>query len=258
MTVAGQTVASAPLPSNRNRAHPRLARAGRIAIVAGVALVFAVAGRVAYALFTEQHGVGGNTLGAARIFTGTRTTPAFDVIDASSGAEVNKSNPLAFAGDGLTTGTKAWSASFDTARYFDVDLNAPLPAGLATSSVTFDIAIASGAAGQTTCLYFEVRRQSTGAVLGTFGSSGSPSGCVTGTTPQTVSTSITSAVSSTDLADDLRVRVYMKNSGGGTAAIDRAVVSGSSPYASFTLYPVSTTDAADGTPVISRWALAGP
>ena len=87
---------------------------------------------------------------------------------------------------------------------------------------------------------------------------GSPVGCVTGTTLQTISASIASAVSTTDLADDLRVRVYMKNSGGGTASIDRAVVSGSSAYAAFTLYPVSTTDASDGTPVLSRWGLAGP
>jgi hypothetical protein len=249
---------SGPRVSDGHGAPRRLGRAGRIAIVAVVAVSFAVAGRAAYALFLDQNGVGSNALTAGRIFPGTWTTPAFGVTDASSGSEVDASSPFAYAGDGLASTTKAWATTFDTGRYFDVDLNAPLPAGLGTTGVTFELDVASGAAGQTTCTYFEVRRQSTGAVLGTFGSSGSPVGCVTGTTPATVSASITSAVSTTDLADDLRVRVYMKNSGGGPAAIDRAVVPGSSPYAAFILYPVSTTDAADGTPVLLHWALAGP
>ena len=39
-----------------------------------------------------------------------------------------------------------------------------------------------GAGSGNACFYFEVRRASTGAVLGTYGSSGSPVACSTGAT----------------------------------------------------------------------------
>ena len=214
--------------------------------------------RLSAALFTETQPVGANTLQAVRIFPGTRTTPAFSVTDASSGTGVDASAPLAFAADGLTVTTKAWDTTFATGRYLDVDLNAPLPAGLAASGATFAIDMATGDAGQTACLYLDVRRISTGSVLGTFGSPASPIGCVTGTSVQEVSTSISAVVATTDVLNDLRVRVYVRSSGADAVSIDRAVVSGSTPYVAFTLYPVSFTDAADGAPAVTPWNLAGP
>jgi hypothetical protein len=248
----------APLDSNPQRSPLRLGRVARFGIVVGLAIASAMGGRIAYALFIDPSPAGGNTFSTARIFAGSWTTPAFDVGDASSGTEVDASSPLAFAGDGGTWATKAWSTSFSSSRYLDFDLNGPLPGGLAVSGATFDLNFASSAAGVTSCIYLEVRIQSTNTVVETFGSAGSPAGCVTGTSLQTVSTSIASAVASTDTADDLRVRVYADSSGGAASTIDLAVVTAASPYAAFTLYPVSWTDAADGTPIATRWALAGP
>lgn len=248
----------APQDSDPRRFPLRLVRVARFGVVVGLAIAFAMGGRIAYALFIDPSPAGGNTFSTTRIFAGSWTTPAFDVGDASSGTEVDASSPLAFAGDGRTSATKAWSTSFSSSRYLDFDLNGPLPGGLAVSGTTFDLSFASTAAGVTSCVYLEVRTQSTNAVVGTFGSPGSPVGCVTGTSLQTVSTSIASAVGSTDTADDLRVRVYGNSSGGVASTIDLAVVSASSAYAPFTLYPVSWTNAADGTPVATRWALAGP
>jgi hypothetical protein len=214
--------------------------------------------RLSAALFTEARPVGANTIRAAGVFPGTRTTPAFRVTDASSGTGIDASAPLAYAADGLAVTTKAWTTSFETDRYVDVDLNAPLPAGLTAAGVAFTINLAAGAEGQTACLYVDVRRISTGSVLGTFGSPGSPIGCVTGTSVEEVSTSIASVVATTDVLNDLRARVYVQSSGADAVSIDRAVVSGSTPYVAFTLYPVSFTDAADGAPAVTPWNLAGP
>ena len=125
------------------------------------------------------------------------------------------------------------------------------------SGATFSLTFA-GARGGTSCVYVDVRTRSTDSSLGTFGSAGSPLGCVTGATLATISTSISSAVTSTDTANDLRIRVYMDSSAANRTLIDLAVVSGSSPYAAFTLYPIGWTDAADGTPAATLWGLAVP
>lgn len=259
MTAVRGAIGPFALPGSNRRPSPlRLGRVGRVAIVVAVAAAFGFGGRIAYALFFDPSVAGANTFSTGRIFASSWTTPAFDVGDASSGTEVDASSPLAFGGDGRTSATKAWSTSFSSSRYLDFDLNGPLPGGLAVSGATFDLTFASTATGVTSCIYLDVRIRSSNTVVGTFGSAGSPVGCVTGTSLQTVSTSIASAVGSTDAADDLRIRVYADSSSGVASTIDLAVVSASSPYTAFTLYPVSWTDAADGTPLATRWGLAEP
>ncbi|HMC69250.1 MAG TPA: hypothetical protein VKJ07_08865, partial [Mycobacteriales bacterium] len=120
---------------------------------------------------------------------------------------------------------------------------------------TFNFTMAAGAAGDTACYWFEVRRASTGAVVGTHGSSASPVACVTGTTLQTSSTSI-SEVGTTDLANDNRIRIYARESGARAITVDQATVTGSTPSTSFTLYSSSYTDVATGTAVTFPWSLA--
>jgi hypothetical protein len=122
--------------------------------------------------------------------------------------------------------------------------------------MSLSLTFASGGSGQTTCFYFEVRTGSSGSVLATHGSSASPLGCVTGTGLTTISTSIAS-ITSADQANDLRIRVFGRNSGGGTMTIDRATADGTGPYTTFSLYPVRFTDAADSTPETTTWALSG-
>jgi hypothetical protein len=227
-----------------------------VAAIAVSATVAVAATAVSLALFSAQQ-EGEAVFGAKALFPGERVTPAFQVGDSSSGSEVNRSNSFAFASDGLTTTTSAWSTAFAAGRYLELDLNDSLASGVAVSAATFDLRFASSGAGQA-CYYFEVRRISTGAVLGTYGSSGTPVGCVTGTTQTAFSTSIVAALTTTSIANDLRVRVLGKEAGSGAMVIDLATVAGSTALQSFTLDPVVFRDAADTTPEIIPWGLDLP
>jgi hypothetical protein len=240
----------------------RLARHGRLLAVAisiGILTISAGVGlQASLTLFTASGG-GTGVLGTKGIFPGERVAPAFVVGDASGGgAAVDRSSQLGFSADGLTFTSSAWSTAFSSSRYLDFDLNASLPGGLAVSSASLEFRFASTAGGATACFYFEVRRISTGALLGTLGSSGAPAACVTGTTLTLSTTSIVSAVASTDLLNDLRIRVLGKDSGSNGMVLDRATVSGATAYGTFTLYPVRYSDAADTTASTAPWELAGP
>lgn len=229
-----------------------------IMLVAAFALLLAVAVGtvgVSLAVFTAQVEEVA-VFGSKTLFPGERVTPAFRVGDASSGTEVDRSNAFAFASDGRTATTAAWSTSFAAGRYLEFDLNSSLAPGVTVTSPTFDFMFASSGAGQA-CYYFEVRRVSSGAVLGTYGSSGSPVGCVTGTTLTPFSTSIAS-LTTTSIANDLRIRVFGKESASAAMVVDRATVGGSTAYQTFTLYPVMFVDAADTTPEFIPWGLAVP
>jgi hypothetical protein len=116
--------------------------------------------------------------------------------------------------------------------------------------------MASSGSGQA-CFFLEVWRISTTAAIATYGSAGSPAGCVTGTTPTPFSTPLP-AVSSTTIANDLRIRVYGSESGNASMVIDLASMSGSTAYQAFSLYPVMFRDAADASPEIVPWGLAVP
>jgi hypothetical protein len=180
----------------------------------------------------------------------TATSSAWDLRDSSFGFELNNSAPTAFSGDLLTLATGAWSTAFG-AKYVDFNTNDALPAGFAVSGATANISFAAPAAGNTSCIYFEVRRASTGAVLATHGSSSSPLACVTGTTQQTTSTAIPE-VTTSDVADDLRIRVYGRDSVSGLTRVDLATVTGTAASTAFTLYAKSTTDAT-GAPTTTTW-----
>jgi hypothetical protein len=226
-----------------------------IAVITGLASVAVATIGLSFALFTAQSEPQG-VFGTKALFPGERVTPAFQIGDSSSGVEIDRSSSFAFAADSLTTTTSAWSTAFAAGRYLEFDLNDSLASGVAVSAATFEFTFASSGAGQA-CYYFEVRRISTGAVLGTSGSSGSPVGCVTGTTLTSFSTSI-SAVASTSIANDLRLRVFGKESASAAMVIDLATVAGSTAYQAFTLYPVMFRDAADTTPELIPWGLDLP
>jgi hypothetical protein len=208
------------------------------------------------ALYSNQQPVAAN-LSAAHIFRGDRDTQAFAISDTSSGSATDGSYSIAFASDSRHFTTVAWPGAFDSARYIEIDLNSPLPAGLAASSVQLSLRFSGDSGGASTCVYVELRHISTGGLLSSHGSSGSPLGCANGTTYTTLSPSL-GAVTTSDLANDLRVRVYGRDSGAsGPIRLDEVVVSGSTPYASFTLYPILTRDVHDGQTDVTRWALAG-
>lgn len=189
--------------------------------------------------------------------TYTMTTSAWDLKDASSGSEQNKSAQPAFQ-DAITFATGLWPAAFNTSNYVDFNPNAPLQAGSSVTGANFNFRYAAAAAGETACYWFDVRSASTGAVLpgGTHGSSASPVDCTTGTTQKSVSTPI-SELNTTDLANDARIQVYGRESASKAMTIDVATISGSVGSMAFTLYTDSFTDAADGSPTTYQWSLTG-
>jgi hypothetical protein len=204
--------------------------------------------------FNEQPAAANISVG--RIFRGTRDTPAFSVTDVSSGSSVDRSSSDAFASDDRYFSTVAWPAAFDSGRYIELDLNAPLPAGLTFSNGQLALRFAGDSGGTTACVYVEIRYASSGALISSHGSSGSPLGCASGTTYTTVTPSL-SGLTSPDIANDLRVRIYGRDSATGPIRLDQVVVSGDTPYASFTLYPILTRDVHDGQTDLIRWGLAG-
>jgi predicted ribosomally synthesized peptide with SipW-like signal peptide len=209
------------------------------------------------AMFTDQQTDVG-AIAAGHIFPGVRTSSAFDVRDASGGGpEADRSSPFAFPSDGRTVTTGAWDTAFASGRYLQFDLNAPLAAVVAASSVDLQLRFSSASPSGTTCAYVEVRRISDDGLLATYGSGGSPLACVTGTGLTSFSLSLP-IITSTDSANDLRVRVYGDDSAAAGSVVDEATVTGSTPYQSFTLYPVRYTDAATGTPITVPWELQGP
>lgn len=227
-------------------------------LVAGIAVLVSIAAAtvgLSLAIFTAQQD-GESVIGTKALFPGERVTPAFQVGDASSGTEVDRSSSFAFSGDSLTATTSAWSSAFASDRYLEFDFNDSLASGVAVSSSTFDLSLASSGAGEA-CYYFEVRRISTGAVLGTHGSSGSPVGCVTGTTPGSFSTAMPS-LATTSIANDLRIRVFGRESGSSPMVIDLANVAGTTLHQAFTLYPVMFRDAADTSVESIPWGLDLP
>jgi hypothetical protein len=244
-----------------HRPPPGLLRNGLVAVALALAIVNAtlalvvVGPRWSAAMLDAAAPVDAQ-LSAARIFRDERVTPAFSVNDASSGTAVDRSSATAFGNDGLYFLTRAWPVAFDAARYLDLDLSSPLPAGLATQNVSLALRFSSDAGTGSVCIYVEIRRASTDALLSSHGSSGSPLACTSGTAVTTLNVSL-AAVIDTDTANDLRVRLYADDSAAGSIRVDEATVSGDASYASFTLYPILTREQFNGQQELLRWGLAG-
>jgi hypothetical protein len=209
-------------------------------------------GGVTYAAFSAATANPDSAFTAKRIYPAERGTSAWKLNDRSTGTAADRSDEISFADDGRTVNTGNWAAAFSASRYVELDLYGSLPAGLSVSNASFSLRFRT--TGGTGCFYFEVRRASTGVVLATHGSSGTPLACH-GTTLQTTATPIPS-VSSTDIANDLRIRVFGNRSGGGIWVVDEVVATGSTPYAGFTLYEKLAVDATTGTPFSAAWELA--
>lgn len=186
----------------------------------------------------------------------TITTSAWDGRDASAGAGgINQSEPSAYAGDGRVAASGNFATTFSATRYLQYAFNGPLAPNNVTSSVAFNLNFAGTVGGDTTCVYFDVRRASTGTPIGTYGSSATPIGCATGTTFKSISTPLPEVTSST-VANDLQVRVYATSSGARPLNVDLATVSGASSGLSFILYRKSSIDAATGTAAAAApWSL---
>jgi hypothetical protein len=241
-----------PSPSLDGRAPLR----ARLAAFGGAAAGALVVASLALASFGSSPTGGPMTVSTKRIFPGPRVASAWDLRDASSGSETNKSDPLSYA-DAIVQSTSTAIAS-GTNRYLEYTFSSTRPGGISVSTMKFNFRLASagGVLSGNACFYFDVR--SGGSVLATHGSYASPVGCSTGTTQTTFSTSI-SEVASADQVNGLVVRVYPWET--GTTAkqvnVDMATVTGATPYvASFTAYETQAVDDTSGTPSNLAWALA--
>jgi hypothetical protein len=190
---------------------------------------------------------------AQRIFTAERSMSTWDLRDASTGVETDQTDPFGDP-DGRASTSAEWPDSFAADRYLELEFAGPLPASLSTSGVVFEYGFRSD--GGNACYYLEVQRRSTGTVLGTHGSASEPVACSTDTVGWTrVSTPIPE-VGATDVANDMRIRIYGMSSLGSSTETDRGTVSGSTPYAAFTLHRRLLVDQADGTPSAQPWPLS--
>jgi hypothetical protein len=220
--------------------------------------VVAAAGGITYAAFSASTTNPSSSFESMAVFPRDRGTSAWDIRDNTSGSEVNQSGPVAFTGDGRTDTTKTWSNlnAYNTANYLEFDFNDPLPAGRAVSGVELKFRYAA-ASGRTACFYADVRKASDGTVLATYGGTGADLGCVTGTT-QTTHTVSLPIVTTTDIANDLLLRVYVRQSGSTAAAItiDRVAVVGSYTYSNFVLYRTRDDDRANASTTITPWGPA--
>jgi hypothetical protein len=231
-------------------------RALRLALVVCLAVgVLGSVGGGVYAAFYSTTSNSGSSFNAKRIFPGLRTMSSWQISDQADTSASNESDTF-LAVDAVEYRTLQ-NVATGSNDYVDVDFYASRPAGLSVSSPQATIAIASqgGAGSGNACYWFEVRRASTNALLATHGSYASAVSCSVGTTQAAVSTAIAS-VTSTDIVNDLRLRIYpWETSGAKRADIDQVIVTGSTPYTTFEAYEkqvVDVTGAATTTP----WGLA--
>ena len=235
-------------------------RRGLVALLV-VGLVGGSVGAI-HAAFSASTSNEASSFSSKRLFPRERSTSAWSLSDASTGTATAASAPLAYpesstGTSAVTTGT--WANTWSAARYLEFQYNAPLHGGASVSGVSFNLTFAdsdatAGTANQW-CYYLDVRKASDGSVLATYGSSGAPLGCEAAAAFKTVSTPLP-IISTSDAANDLRIRVYGQHSAGARAArIDRATVTGSS-YAGFTLYPELHVDASTGTASTTHWGPA--
>jgi hypothetical protein len=232
----------------------------RLALAAVAAAVLLACGAgAAIAAFSATTTNPGNTFTAAASFAATAVSTGYNLVDESNtGQPVTTTWPYAFDDTSLFT-TTAWATAYNASRYVDFDLSGPLPAGgRVVSSASFRMKFASigGAGSGNACFYFEVRRASTNAVLGTYGSTATPVACSAGATQGVSTTDISAQVTNTTIANDLRIRVFGVETGAKAWSIDSGTVTGSTTLGSFTLYPNTVVDSADSTPASDVWGLA--
>ena len=124
------------------------------------------------------------------------------------------------------------------------------------TSASQSFRFASATSGATACYWLEIRSESSGALIETHGAPVSALDCVTGTAPATFTTNLGS-IPTTTAANDLRVRIYGRDSAASGMVVDALTLSGDYGLASFTLYPSELRDYADTTLGVTRWGPAG-
>ena len=189
----------------------------------------------------------------------TLVTSAWDLDDASAGgAEVNASDPVAFASDGRTVTTTAPSTAFATTRYLLFDQATALPSNATPSSASFDFRFAAAAAQHDVLLLrgppgLDRRGDRHARQRDNPRAAASPA-----RPPRRASRHALGEVNSTAIANDLRVRVYMRATPSGAPAVDLATVCGQRRRrAPFTLYDDAFTDTLNAGSTDRSWPFVG-
>jgi hypothetical protein len=194
-----------------------------------------------------------SSFNADRIFPRTRYISAWDVRDASGGAgETNSSDTVSYVDARLFVGG-TFGTTANTGKYFEFNMNSPLPPGSGVSSSSFTFAFASNKVSGNPCYYLEVRRTSDNALLATYGSSGSPIACAAGQTVTTTTTSLPILTTTTD-ANDLRIRAITWDPSNKSVDVDAGYGSVTTSLGvTYPLYETSFVDNATGTPATTTW-----
>jgi hypothetical protein len=228
-------------------------RLASVAVATFTAVAVGSVSGVTLATFTDSAANSGTSVQTKKVFPGVRTLAAYSIRDYSNGgAERDNSNEF-LAADGIVDVTGTWPTAFSAIRYLSFQTSSHLAGGLATSGVDFNVrgATASG----TLCFYVETRLVSTGAVLASHGTAAAPLACTSSATLADLTVPLPE-VTSTDVANDLEMRIYAQSTTGDTATVDVATVTGSTPYGTFTLPPAQYVDAAGAVAVTAPWSLA--
>lgn len=228
----------------------------RVAAVVAVLAALAVPGAVGqtWSAFTGQTANPGSSLAAQRVFSGTRTTSAWNVRDYASGTLVDRSDPISFVGDSRASTSNPLPTAFSTAKYVEMRMESSLPNGLAVSGATLRVDLARAGTAGTLSFFVEVRRVSTGTVIATHGSAAAPVGTVSTSTQTPFSVSLPE-VDTSNLAADLAIRIYAWDTAAGQITLNRLQVDGSTPHGTFTLLQWSLVEAFGTTPTTYPWAL---
>jgi hypothetical protein len=206
----------------------------------------------AAAAFVDANGAGA-TVSSKRVFPTSQASSAWELQDSSSGTASSRSDSWATV-DARRFTTATLTTAFSATRYVELTLHSPLPTEVPISAVTLNVTMAASGGG-TGCIYAEIRRASTNALLGTHGSSTTPLACSSSTT-QTTTISPLAYITSSTVADDLKVKVFLRSSSSQRIAFDRVTVTGDVYSTAFTLLETSVTNRSSGTATTTPWALA--
>jgi len=226
----------------------------RVVGAAVLAATGAIGAPIAFAYFSATK-TSPQPINVAPLASVTITVPADDLIDTSSGNSISTADALsdALALDDNRTFPKDagfadqnFGKTFATNRYYQFDYGSPLPPGQPASNVTFNFRFRADGGGEIACIYFEVI--SGGNVIGTHGDKtpgpATSPWCADANTEEALSTPLPE-VTSTNVANGLKVKVYGTNSAAHEIRVDVATITGTINGQGFTLAATAATNAAD-------------
>ncbi len=226
----------------------------RLVLLLAVLALAVVAGAVAvtYAAFRGTTSNPTSSFNAKRVFPAQRTTYSWSIRDASAGgAETNRDDPFAVAGDTRTLANATnWTTAF-TARNVEWNYDGHLPAGVAVSGVNFNLKLVGVTATHNICVYVATYVNSTNTLISDHGAGSAV--CNTTGAQRTVALP---EITTTDQLNDLTVRAYVRDATvAGRTNIDLATVTGTYLATALTTNETSFVDNSAVAAVTTLWSL---